>query len=172
MATITVGTNSYTTIAELDTYCTDRGITLTAATDEAKSILLIKAMDFLEVQKYKGVKTVSTQSLQFPRVICGYGSNYDRLNAYPSTSYQTYIACDYDSETVPEEIKKAQIVAAIFTDSGEDLQPIVGKAVKREKVGSLEVEYQNYSSETNSYTQLNALLSPFLANTGVRGQRG
>jgi len=63
MATITVGTNSYVTEAELTTYATDRGITITGD----KSILLIRSMDYLETRIYKSTKLVDTQPLQFPR---------------------------------------------------------------------------------------------------------
>ena len=55
------------TEAELTTYASDRGITI-ATVD--KTTLLIKAMDYIEVQLFKGVKTVSTQALQFSRVLC------------------------------------------------------------------------------------------------------
>ena len=44
MATITVGENSYVTETELSTYATDRGVTISGDT----SVLLIKAMDFIE----------------------------------------------------------------------------------------------------------------------------
>lgn len=154
MATITVGTNSYATEAELTTYATDRGITITAAD---KTVLLIKAMDYLEVNLYKGYKTVSTQALQFPRVLCA-----DIYSQYP----QGYIPCEYDSATVPTNIKTAQIVAALLIDSGEDLNPTLGKTVIRKKVGPLETEYKDNSTDTKSFTQLNALIAPFLASGG------
>jgi len=150
-----VGTNSYVTETELTTYATDRGITISAAD---KAVLLIKAMDYLEVQKYKGYKTVSTQALQFPRVLCA---------DYYYTQYpQNYIPCEYDSETVPVEIKTAQIVACLLIDSGEDLNPTLGKTTIREKIAEIEVEYRDNSTETKSFTQLNALLAPFLTASG------
>lgn len=138
--TVTVGTNSYITEAELTTYATDRGITIATA---AKSILIAKSMDYLEIQNYKGYKTVSTQPLQFPRVLC-----------------------EYDSSAVPNEIKTAQIVACLLIDSGEDLNPTLGKTTIREKIAEIEVEYRDNSTETKSFTQLNALLAPFLTASG------
>jgi hypothetical protein len=158
MASIVVGTNSYVTVAELETYAIDRGITI-AATD--KSVLLIKAMDFMEVQKYKGYKTVSTQALQFPRVLCSTGSS----------NYCGYVPCEYDSETVPTEIGTAQLVAALLIDSGEDIQANSTQAIKREKVDVIEIEYQDNTNGSVVYTQLNSLIAPFLANQGLRTQR-
>jgi len=63
MATITVGTNSYVTEAELTTYAGDRGITIVGGL----SVLLIHAMDYLESRAYAGYKTDEEQALQFPR---------------------------------------------------------------------------------------------------------
>jgi hypothetical protein len=51
MATITVGINSYVTELELVTYAADRAIII-AATD--KTVLLIKAMDYLETRSFSG----------------------------------------------------------------------------------------------------------------------
>lgn len=166
MATITIGITSYVTEAELDTYAADRGITI-SATD--KTVLLVKAMDFLEVQPFKGVKTVSTQSLQFPRVICDQFGDY-RPNSYGYNGYEDYY-CEYPSDEVPQRIKDAQIIAALLIDSGEDLQPNVGRSVKREKVDVLEVEYMDTSSDSTRYTQLQDILKPFI-KSGFTARRG
>lgn len=159
MAIIIVGTNSYVTEAELTTYATDRGITITANT----AVLLIKAMDWLEVQLFKGSKTVYNQPLQFPRVLCGC------LNPYLDSTYNNgfrtnyYLQpCEYDSQTVPNEIKKAQIMAALLIDGGNDLQPVVGRAVKRKKVDVLETEYMDNANDTPQYTSLISILRPFV----------
>lgn len=63
MATIVVGTNSYVTEAELETYATDRGITLTGDT----SVLLVNAWDYVDLQDYSGSKTDDAQAMEFPR---------------------------------------------------------------------------------------------------------
>lgn len=152
--TVTVGTNSYITEAELTTYATDRGITIATAD---KTTLIAKSMDYMEIQLYKGYKTVSTQALQFPRVLCA-----DYYTQYP----QSYTLCGYDSATVPTEIKTAQIVAALLIDLGEDLNPTLGKTIIREKIDVIEIEYRDNSTETKSFTQLNALLAPFLTASG------
>ena len=151
MAVIVVGTNSYVTVAELDTYAGDRGISITA---EDKTILLIKAMDYIETRNYISSKTDVTQALEFPRLLCC-----------------GYSVCEYDNEEVPNDIKKAQMVAALLIDTDNDLQATLTQTVKREKVDVLEVEYMDNSSQSNFYTSLNDLLKPFLAFTGLRGVR-
>ncbi|MCK9532608.1 MAG: hypothetical protein M0R77_19140 [Gammaproteobacteria bacterium] len=161
---IIVGTNSYVTEAELTAYAATRGVTLTVYTE----IALFKAMDYIETRNYIGSKTDYTQALQFPRVLCG--SVYS--GAYPLNQYQTYwnIPCEYDSTVVPNEIKTAQMIAAILIDSGYDLQPIINRQVKREKVDVLEVEYMNNALSSAQFTALNDILRPFIVS-GLRAQR-
>ena len=135
---ITVGTNSYVTEAELTTYATDRGITIVTVD---KTVLLIKAMDYLETRQFIGTKTVYNQPLQFPRILCGdvYPFNQYPLNQYPQ-NYHNNMLCEYDSLTVPTPIKNAQMIAALLIDSGYDLQSTLGQAVKRKKLATMEIE--------------------------------
>lgn len=151
---ITVGTNSYVTEAELATYASDRGITIVSADTKP---LLIKAMDYIESRNFIGTKTVYNQALQFPRILCG-------------DIYDPYVYCEYDSLTVPQGIKNAQMIAALLIDGGNDLQAVIGQAVKREKVDVLEIEYQDNTTSRAQYTSLNDALRPFL-NSGIRGER-
>lgn len=133
---IVVGENSYVTELELTNYASARDITITGNTET----LLIKAMDYIEIQSYWGEKTDEEQDLEFPR-------NGDT--------------------SVPAKIKTAQIVAALLIDSGETLFQTGEQAVKRESVGSVEIEYQDNTSSIKTFPQLNALLSPFTNNTGM-----
>ena len=139
---IVVGTNSYVTEAELTAYATARGVTISGDTEQ----LLIKAMDYIEAQIYKGDKydTDTNQPLEFPRT---------------PTDQET-------ATTVPPKIETAQIVAALLIDSGEELFSTVDRAVKREKIDVIEVEYMDGASETKRYRQLDILLSPYLASSG------
>lgn len=132
---LVVGTNTYVTVAELTAYASARAITI--VNDE--EILLIKAMDYIEIQSYWGTKTDEDQDLEFPR-------NGDTV--------------------VPEKIKTAQIVTALLIDSGEDMFPTSEQAVKREKVDIIEIEYQDFTNSLKNYPQLNKLLTPFLSSSG------
>ena len=152
---IIVGENSYVTEAELATYATDRGITIAGNT----SVLLIKAMDYIEVQNFKGTKTVYNQPLQFPRILCQSYLNYPRYTGF-NTYYQQ--PCEYDSETVPNEIKKAQIIAALLIDGGYDLQPVIERSVKREKVDVIEIEYMDNANSSAQFSALSAILKNFV----------
>ena len=63
MATIVVGENSYVSVADAETYASDRGYTFTGDV----SVRLIQAMDYLDIQDYSGSKTEDDQDLDFPR---------------------------------------------------------------------------------------------------------
>ena len=153
---VTVGTDSYVTELELTAYATARGITITG--DE--SVLLIKAMDWLETRSFIGTKTIYNQALQFPRILCDSSySNYDYYSSYPQNYSQP---CAYDSATVPNEIKKAQMIAALLIDSGYDLQSTLKQQVKRRKLEGLEIEFQDYSTSAEQHRSLNDILAPFL----------
>ena len=145
MAVITVGTNSYATEAELATYAADRGITIAEADT---TILLIKAMDYIETRRFVGSKTEVTQTLEWPREVCS-GTLY----------------CEIDNLVVPNDIKSAQMIAALIIDAGDEVQPIVERAVKREKVDVLEVEYMDNASALKHHTKLNDILRPYILNT-------
>jgi len=162
MATITVGTNSYVTEAELTTYAADRGITFTA-TD--KTVLLIKAMDWLETRSFIGTKTIYNQALQFPRILCS--DPYLNYSQYPQGYYTP---CPYDSVTVPTEIKTAQCIAALLIDGGSDLQSTLTQTIKREKVSVLETEYADYSTNAETYRALDDILRNFVSS-GVKVTR-
>jgi len=142
MAAIVVGTNSYVTEAELSTYATDRGITISAVDT---TVLLIKAMDYIETRNFKGSKYLETQTLEFPR-------DFTKDGTLPDG-------------TVPDDIKNAQMVAALIIDSGAEVQETLSQTVKREKVASIEVEYMDNSTGSIYYQKLNDWLRPYIEST-------
>lgn len=149
MATIVVGTNSYVTEAELTTYADDRGVTLTADA----SVLLIKAMDYIEGQEYKGYKTVDTQALAWPRA-----------DVYLSTAfcYSNLI----DSTVVPSDVKNTQMILAMQIDAGNDPLTTQGQAVKSETVDVITVVYQDGTTASPQLKAVKLLLNKYLANSG------
>lgn len=137
MATIVVedGTgktdsNSYINEAGLTTYATDRGITLTAADDAAKAALLIRAMDYIEQQPFKGTKNTEAQALQWPR-----------SGVYIDSYY-------VDSDEIPQLLIDALCEVAIANDGGTDVLANEERATKREKVDVIEVEYMDGARNT------------------------
>lgn len=116
---IVANANSYVTEAELTTYATARGVTLTTDTE----VLLIKAMDYIESLSYKGVKRERDQPLQWPRFnVC--------VDGY-------YL----ESTTIPEELKNGLMQTAIAIEENNDPLQVLPRNVKREKTDVIEVEY-------------------------------
>ena len=130
---------SYIDVAFADAYFLKRGITQWASLTNREQ-LIIRAMDYIENNyTYQGTKLLSTQALQFPRLING--------------------------ETVyPIALKNALCELALKANSGDLLQD-TGKTTIREKVGTLEVEYDANQDDLTSYNYVNKLLAPYLVST-------
>ena len=130
-----MATVGYVTEDELEAYATARGITISGN----KAVLLQKALDWLELQPFSGVKYDEDQDLEFPRD---------------------------DDDEVPDKIKTAQMVCALIYDAGGDPLAAISKKVIREKVDVLEVQYSESSSSNDLYPHLSLLLAPYLTGGG------
>ena len=130
---------SYVDVDYVDAYFLKRGLTQWASLTNREQ-LIIRAMDYIENNyTYQGAKLVSTQSLQFPRLING--------------------------ETVyPIALKNAVCELALKSNE-EDLLADTDKTTIREKVGTLEVEYDPNQDNIKSYNYVNKLLAPYLVST-------
>lgn len=142
---IVTGANSYTSEAELTAYAADRGVTLTAA----ESVLLIKAMDYLETLSYIGTKKTAAQPLQWPRT----GVTIDGYS--------------FASDAIPSQLKAAQLALAVSIDAGADPLATIDRATKREKVDVLEVEYMDNAASKAIISSVNAQLAKLLAGGNI-----
>lgn len=142
--TVVAGANSYVSESGLTEYATDRGVTLTAATD----VLLIKAMDYIESLYFIGDKHIEAQPLQWPRD-------------------EVYIDRYYiESETIPKELKNGVYTAALAIDSALDPLRVVERATKREKVDVIEVEYMDSAASESIVRTISAALYKVLRPGG------
>lgn len=143
--------NSYVSEADLSTYAEDRGVTIIGT----PAVLLIKAMDYIESQMFIGTKETDTQPLQWPR-------NNVYIDGY-------YVS----PENLPIELKNGQMAVALAINEGTDPLRNVDRAVKKEKVDVIEVEYMdNASSETINRTISNALRKIIVGGGSMRVFRG
>lgn len=129
---------SYVDVDYVDAYFLKRGINEWASLTNREQ-LIIRAMDYIENNyTYQGTKLISTQSLQFPRLICG--------------------------ETVyPIALKNAVCELALKSNE-EDLLADTDKTTIREKVGALEIEYDPNQDNVKSFNYVNKLLAPYLVS--------
>ena len=128
--TVTVG---YTTDDALSAYAIARGYVLSG--DSAVNLQL--ALDWLELQPFKGEKTDPDQALEWPR----------------------------DGDTVvPDKIVQAQLEAALVYNAGGNLMASIGKTVTEKTVGPLTTKYAEGGPQTIMYPKLSMLLRGYVQN--------
>lgn len=140
-----LGANSYVTGTELATYGTARGITFTGD----KEVLLTEAMTYLESLNYKGDKLTKAQPLQFPRTSLMIDGFY------------------IDIDEIPQLLKDLQCEVAIAIGDGESPLITVGRAVKREKVDVIEVEYMDSAMPYDFNRKIGALEKKLVRGGGL-----
>ena len=142
--------NSYVSVAELQQYADDRGIELVGDLSQ----LIINAMDYIESLNYKGVKKDKNQSLKWPR-------KYVIIDGYSGCG------CSYfPDDEIPSLLKKALMATAVAVDQGNSPLAVVDRAVKREQVDVISVEYMDNASSSIIDPTINAALAPLLDGFG------
>ena len=146
--------NTYLTLAEYETYIDSRGLTDNTS-DDAKTGRIIQAMDWLEARdaRYKGRKNSDAQALVWPRswvVVYGYGLT---------------------ANEIPQQLKDAQ-AQLVYDSATIDIYNVSdGRAIKKEKVDVLEVEYSD-NGVTNVqpiFAKVEAILRPLYKSGGTVG---
>lgn len=148
---LTQGTDTYASEAELASYASARGITVTGT----PSVLLLLAIDYLATleDRWQGERASPSQPLAWPRT-----------GVYV---YGTALADD----AIPQSLKDAQIRLALEADSGVALMPTVpvggrGSVIK-EKVDVVEVSYDSgYNNSQPIFTAAMGLLKPLMKAGG------
>lgn len=175
--------NTYVDADGLAAFATLRGLDDIAASGIVQlEIALIKAVDYLQEKyrlRWKGSLTKGFQPLHWPRRGVDVPDFFDpffRQANVPINFQDTlYVA----ENVVPEEVRTAQNLLAIATYSGDEstgiLQPALGRATKREKLGTLEVEYFNAQDGstrlTTIYWDAKMTIQPYLLASEPFGGR-
>lgn len=153
--TVIEGANSYVTVAYADAYHSDRGNSTWNGDDAAKQSALIRATDYLQQVyngRWVGWMVDDDQPLDWPRT-------YNR----PS-----YPWVDYDiSGEIPDRIKQAVCILALDTLHNGSLNPDLARAVKREKVDVIEVEYMDNAAERVKRPSVDGLVKPYLQGSSL-----
>lgn len=148
---LTPGTDTYASEAELASYASARGITVTGT----PSVLLLLAMDYLATleDRWQGERTSPTQPLAWPRT-----------GVYV---YGTALADD----AIPQSLKDAQCRLALDVDAGAALLPTVSAGSKgsiiEETVDVVTVKYAEGANNTQPvFTAAMGLLKPLMKAGG------
>ena len=128
--TTTVG---YTTDDEYQEYAAARGYIISGNA----IVQLQLALDWLELQSFKGEKTDPSQELEWPR--------------------------DGNTE-IPDKIVQAQLEAALVYNAGGNLMASIGKMVTEKTVGPITTKWSENGPQTIAYPKLSMLLRGYLQN--------
>jgi hypothetical protein len=149
---ITVGTDTYLSVADADSYWAARGVaTWIDATTDQKEAALLEATQYIDTA-YSFIGHVASDAvLAWPRYCA-------------TVLYGNLAGVTYDSATIPPQVEAACAELAMEALGGR-LRPALPRAgrVKREKVDVLEVEYADEAPAHTSYDFVAMLLSPLLA---------
>lgn len=145
--TIVTGANSYITEAAFTAWAADRAVTLTG--DIEASIL--EAADYLETLAFIGAKKTKEQPLQWPRT----GVYIDGF--------------EYADTEIPDELKTAQYAIALSIAQGINPMGAITRAVKREKVDVLEVEYADNAAAVDISRSIGRSLRKLVEAGGFGG---
>jgi hypothetical protein len=155
---------SYASVAYTDAHMLARGMSIWAGLAEIeKEQALRRATAFMQQVyrlRWKGERKTENQALDWPRIYVE-RADYGRQYLYHYTGYLYY-----PDDTVPGEVQSACADLALKAAAG-DLYPEEGQSVKREKVGPLEVEYQDYTTAKRKFPAITGLLSPLMKAAGT-----
>jgi len=156
---ITVNTDTYISLADADTYVAANYLTTDTKystwdglSDDNKEIYLKRATKKLDRQYLRGIKAVSTQTLEFPRAI---QTDYRRTN-YPLINIT--LDNDWVIETeVAQMVKDAQVEEALSSATqgatATKRAELQAQGVKSFSLGNLSEDYGN-ATTTQGTTKL------------------
>lgn len=143
--------NSYITVVEYQTWANERfgdsRATLPQTEAEYEAIIL-RGMDAFEANNFKGTIVQQDQPLQWPR-------------------YNVYIdGYLVPSNSIPKEVKTSVYEYTYAQETGNGELNTIGREVKKQKAGSVEVEYQDNASSTVINPAVSNSLRKLIINGG------
>ena len=123
----------YTTDDEYQDYAAARGYIISG--DPIVQLQL--ALDWLELQPFKGEKTDPDQALEWPR---------------------------NGNTEIPDKIVQAQLEAALVYNAGGNLMASIGKMVTEKTVGPITTKWSENGQQTIAYPKLSMLLRGYVSN--------
>jgi len=141
--TVVENANSYSSVADADSYFSLRGVTTWTGTDEVKQQALVKATSYIDATyTWKGSVKDLTQSLGWPR------KNVRDIEGRDL------------ADSVPPKLKEALYELAVKSLSADLLEDgNIDDFVQRKKVDKIEIEYQeDIGRVKKTYPFVNRLL--------------
>jgi hypothetical protein len=109
-----------------------------STSDDYRNRALYTACQRIDRERFLGAKATDTQALQWPRTGVRKPDTY--VNTY-ATGFPFRITADFFSDTeIPEQIKKAQVVLAVYLQNNSDSLNLTGlESYQSVNVGSVSV---------------------------------
>ena len=145
------GANSYISVSTLESYASDRGVTIAAVDTAAKEALLLISMDYIESLAYKGMKLRRDNALVWPRAFVW-------VDSWP-----------VNTDDIPLLLRDGQAEAALAVDRSESQLADIDRKTKKEGLQpGMFIEYADNSNSVNIVRTINAKLHKLLIS-GISG---
>lgn len=165
--------NSYITLADaqaiIDGFVEDDDVTAWAsATTDQKNRALFTATQRLDRERFLGARVTDTQALQWPRTGVRKPDTY--INTY-AVGFPFRITTDYYTDTeIPDQIKKAQVVLAVYLNNNKDGMALSGlEDYKSVSIGSLSVTTAGASSMATGADRVPPIFERYLTGLRISG---
>ena len=165
--------NSYLTLADaqdlIDGMVENDDVTAWAsATTDQKNRALYSATQRLDRERFLGARATDTQDLQWPRTGVRKPDTY--INTY-ATGFPFRITADYYTDTeIPDQVKQAQVVLAVYLNSNKDGLGLSGlEDYKSVTIGSLSVTSAGASSMATGADRVPPIFERYLTGLRISG---
>lgn len=148
--------NSYVSLEEIRTFWVDRADDIITdgspqtPTDTVLTAAALRAADYMRFAwrlRWEGALVGGKQPLDWPRRGVPVPDFFDPYFRNANVPFEFRNTLFFGEDEVPDEVKTAQILLtrAALSDATTviNLQPALGRVTKKEKLGSLEVEYMD-----------------------------
>jgi hypothetical protein len=164
---LTVGTDTYISVADTDAYVAGRYVSTdakytawTTLSDANKEVYLRRAASIIDRQPLVGVKVFDTQTMQFPRAI------HSDYRGGPSTPRLALSGAWYVQSVVPDTVKYAQVEIALQEAVGVSARLAAQRdGVKSVTLGKISETYRDTADTDIPCREAKALLRPYLATS-------
>jgi len=165
--------NSYLTLAAaelvIEGFVQDDDVTAWAsATNDQKNRALYTATQRLDRERFLGARATDTQALQWPRTGVRKPDTY--INTY-AVGFPFRITTDYYTDTeIPDQIKKAQCVLAVYLNNNKDGMGLSGiEDYKSVQIGTLRVESAGASASATGADRVPPIYERYLTGLRISG---
>ena len=154
--------NSYITVAEVDTFIDNQGLSgwSTLSTTDRETAIL-RGMSYIETFPFKGVKMSWSDPLEWPRYGVWDDSYYGSTEDWSSEELAFY-------QEIPKGVKNAACRAAYEeSQSAGVLQANVASNIRSERIDVISTEYFGSEPSVTIYRQIEGFLKDLIKETNV-----